>query len=391
MRIVHIGKYYSPAVGGMESLVRSHAVTQSSLGHQVDVVVVNHRTPQGKDLIGKTFGSACSERDVDGGVTVHRTSRFGSVFKCDLSSDFAHVIRDLASTKPDIWHLHTPNATAIVALQRLHRRCTPLVVSHHSDILNQRLLRTLYEVLESRLYRRAQAIVSDSTGYVAGSRQLKRFQHKVRVIPIGIDVDSFANCTPEVTALIEHYRTKILGPVWLCVGRLVKYKGFDVAIRALRDIPGTLLFVGTGPLLSALQRLADDVGVADRVRFLGYCSPNQLRSIYRCATALWFPSVERNEGFGIAQVEAMASGCPVINTQIPGSGVHEVSVNGVSGFTIPCQDSAALANASRKLLANEPLRCEFIENAKELAREFDNSQVNQRLIDLYGEVSGQEC
>ena len=388
MRIVHIGKYYSPAVGGMESLVRSHAITQSQLGHQVHVVVVNHRTGTDKDLIGKTFGAARSERDVDGSVTVHRANRFGSLFKCDLSSDFGRSIRRLASTKPDIWHLHTPNATAIVAMQRLLGRCTPLVVSHHSDILNQRLLRSFYEALEARLYRQAKAIISDSTGYIAGSRQLKRFQDKVHVIPIGIDVHSFANRTPEIDSLADQYRAEFSGPVWLCVGRPVQYKGFDVAIRALRDVPGTLLFVGTGPLLATLQKRARDIGVSDRVRFLGYCSPDQLRAHYRSATALWFPSIERNEGFGIAQVEAMASGCPVINTQIPGSGVHEVSVDGVTGFTIPCNDAAALANAARKLLANEELRCAFSENGKKRAREFDNEEVNQRLMKLYGEVMG---
>ena len=387
MRIVHIGKYYSPAVGGMESLVRSHALTQSQLGHQVDVLVVNHRDPCGREVIGKTFGTTRSKRDVDGSVNVHRTNRFGVFFKCDLSSDFSHSIRRIASTQPDVWHLHTPNATAIIAMQRLLGRCTPLVVSHHSDILNQRLLRPFYEALEARLYRRARAIISDSAGYIAGSRQLKRFQDKVHVIPIGIDVDSFANCTPEIASLAEQYRTEFAGPIWLCVGRLVNYKGFDVAIRALRDAPGMLLFVGTGPLLATLQQLARDIGVADRVRFLGYCSPDQLRALYRTATALWFPSVERNEGFGIAQVEAMASGCPVINTQIPGSGIHEVSVDGVTGFTIPCHDAAALANAANKLLANEELRCAFSVNGKKRAREFDNGEVNRRLIELYEKVA----
>ncbi|MFM7538532.1 MAG: glycosyltransferase [Planctomycetota bacterium] len=97
------------------------------------------------------------------------------------------------------------------------------------------------------------------------------------------------------------------------------------------------------------------------------------------ATALWFPSVARSEGFGLAQVEAMASGCPVINTAIPGSGVPWVSLHGVSGLTVPVEDPAALAEAARHLSENATLRASLAEGARARAvSEFDHSLMASR-------------
>ena len=88
-------------------------------------------------------------------------------------------------------------------------------------------------------------------------------------------------------------------------------------------------------------------------------------------SALWFPSTARSEAFGLVQVEAMASGLPVLNTAIPGSGVDEVSLDGVSGLTVPMGDAHALAAAAARLLAEPGLRLAPLGGARERAqREF---------------------
>jgi glycosyltransferase involved in cell wall biosynthesis len=171
---------------------------------------------------------------------------------------------------------------------------------------------------------------------------------------------------------------------------MVPHKGFQVAIEALRHVAGNLLFVGDYPLSNHLKEMAKSRNLSDRVHFMGHCSFEQLRALNRVATALWFPSTERNESFGIAQVEAMASGCPVINTEIAGSGVHEVSIHNKTGFTVPCHSPQALAAAAQRLLDNVNLRIEFADNAKSWAWEFDNDRVNAKLIDLYQSVQSQK-
>src|SRR6202012_1379106 len=112
------------------------------------------------------------------------------------------------------------------------------------------------------------------------------------------------------------------------------YKGLSTAIDALAHVPGHLLIIGTGPLERELRARALERGVADRITWAGHVERDELLGAYRAAAALWFPSNARSEGFGLVQVEAMASGCPVINTAIPHSGVSWVWRHEESGLTI---------------------------------------------------------
>lgn len=387
MHIVHLGKYYFPAVGGMESLIRSQALAQAKSGHTVDVVAINHITRNGVDVLGRTRGITNSTRDQDGPVTVHRVSRFGNIAKCDLTASLRSTLGRIAAKKPDIWHLHTPNATMVLGLQSLLNTCQPLVVTHHSDIINQRFLRPAYQLVERRIYDRAALILSDSPNYIGGSRQLKRFINKVNVLPIGIDIADYGTVSEETKRWEKLYSQQFGEPLWLCVGRLAPYKGLEVAIAALEKVPGTLGIIGTGPSEAKWRSLAEQLGVSARIRWIGRCSDAQLRAAYRVATALWFPSNARNEGFGIVQVEAMASGCPVINTDLPDSGVAWVSKHEQTGLTIPVGDSDALVAASLRILNEPGLRQRLARAAVEHATaNFDQNQLNHQCLELYTSV-----
>jgi len=136
-----------------------------------------------------------------------------------------------------------------------------------------------------------------------------------------------------------------------------------------------------------LEKLARDLGVADRVTFAGFATDAQLAGAYLAATALWFPSNARSEAFGLVQIEAMASGCPVINTRIPGSGVDWVSLHGQSGLTIPVEDPVALAEAARRLLDEPGLRQRLSRDARRRAMaEFDQHRMARRTLDVYARV-----
>jgi rhamnosyl/mannosyltransferase len=212
---------------------------------------------------------------------------------------------------------------------------------------------------------------------------LKDIYQKCQVIPLGIDTARFDHVkAEEVRAFREKYGSRILA----CVGRFVPFKGFDYAIRAVAKVNATLLLAGEGPAESSLRQLAKDCGVADRVHFLGPVPNEKIPALLAASSVLLFPSTRRTESFGYSQLEAMAAGIPVINTAIR-SGVPEISVDGLTGFTIPPMDHAALAAAVSVLLEDGALRARFGEAG--IARVRDNytlRQMTDRTKDLYETV-----
>jgi rhamnosyl/mannosyltransferase len=296
-------------------------------------------------------------------------------------------ITDMA-TKADVVHLHTPNPLMLAAWWLACDRQTPLVVTHHSDVIKQKLLQALVAPFESKVYTAARMILSDSPNYIEGSLVLQKFKKKVDVLPLGIDLSPFLY--PGKCELEEAKKLQDLHgcPLWLMVGRMTYYKGYNVALEALTQVEGKLIIVGNGPLESKLKALAHRLGVFARVIWMPSVSKKALVTLYYAAKALWFPSIARSEGFGLVQVEAMACGCPVINTFVPASGVSWVSVDGVTGITVPIRDAGALARAASKLLENSDLAKKLgLQGRERAVRLFGSEKMAMQSISIYGSVA----
>ncbi len=172
----------------------------------------------------------------------------------------------------------------------------------------------------------------------------------------------------------------------LAVGRLVPYKGFDVLIRAMRWVDAKLVLIGTGPLGEDLRKLARSEGVEAKVSMPGRV--DEIASYLAAASLFVLPSLTRAEAFGIVQLEAMATGVPVVNTELD-SGVPEVNVHGQTGFTVPPGDPQALASAIQTLLDRQDLRDQFGRAAKERVHsEFTADLMCSRTMRVYEEVLG---
>jgi rhamnosyl/mannosyltransferase len=290
------------------------------------------------------------------------------------------MARRIREAKADIVHIHLPNPTAILSyLASGHRG--RLVFTYHSDIIRQKVLgRAFWPVLRHALSK-ASAIIVGSPNYIETSPVLQRFKEKCCVIPFGIKPEEFQQVdASEVARLRKRYGSRIV----LGVGRHVYYKGFEYLIRAMKEVRGHLLIVGDGPLREELQREANALGLTERVTFL--TDVKDVRPFYHAVDVFALSSIARSEAFGLVQLEAMACGVPVVNTQLD-SGVTFVSQHGLTGLTVPPADSHALAQAINSLL-DDPARRAQLGAAGRLRveQEFSLEKMTRRTLELYAEV-----
>lgn len=361
-RVLHLGKYYPPHRGGMETYLQTLC---NELRDSVDmrVVVAND-------------GMTSSEGEMDG-VHVSRVGTLATVAAAPLCPGMVSKIRE---AKADLVHIHVPNPGAVMAyLASGHSG--PVVVSYHSDTVRQKLLGRLFQPILNNLLDRSAAIIVTSPNYIESSPVLPAYRDRCRVIPFGIsthDFDQFK--VNEVAQLRQRFGSRVV----LSVGRLVYYKGFEYLIRAMQQVEGQLIIIGDGPLRGALSRLAQQLGIEQRVHLVG--NVEDLAPYYYCADVFVLPSIARSEAFGIVQLEAMACAKPVINTDIA-SGVPYVSLHGVTGLTVPPEDPQALGIALRQLLDNEDLRLRYGQAARRrLDAEFTLPAMVRRTVSLYEEV-----
>jgi glycosyltransferase involved in cell wall biosynthesis len=387
LRVLHLGKFYPPASGGMEVHVQTLARAQAALGARVEVLCINHDASE-QGFSHEFHGKSPTREEWDGPVRVTRVGRWASVLRMDVMPDLPRELMSALVRGVDVVHLHTPNPTLVLALDALPW-LPPLVVTHHSDVIRQRVAGTLFRPFEALLYARARRLIATSSAYVPGSPLLRRFRGKVRTLPLGIELAPFLNPSPAALEAEARWRAEAGSPLWLMVGRLVYYKGLFTALEALVRAPGRLLVVGVGPLEQEGRARARALGVEARVTWAGYLPPESLVGAYRAATGLWFPSNARSEAYGLSQIEAMASGLPVINTAIPHSGVAWVSLHGETGLTVPVGDAVALAKAAQRLLDEPGLAERLGRGAKARAlAEFRHDVMAERSLALYAEALG---
>jgi len=361
--VLHLGKFYSPHPGGMETHLKT-------LCHQLSCYLNVRALVCGDRILGR-------ER-ADGPVRVTESGCWLNLWGAPLAPG---IVGEVWSAKEELFHVHWPNPAAALAYLAAGRK-RPLVITWHSDVVRQKRLGIWFDPLLRRFLDLASAVIVSSPRYADDSQALSRFGSRVRVVPFGIDPDTAARCDiARVRELRERYGQRIV----LSVGRLVYYKGLDHLIRAVRDIPkATLVIVGSGPLRSYLENEARLAGVRERVVFTGLVK--DVAPYYHACDVFVLPSVARSEAFGLVQLEAMAAGKPVVNTALR-SGVPFVSLDGVTGLTVPPADPAALARAVNRLLDDSTVRGHYGNGAiRRVRQEFSLDLMTRRTLDIYDEV-----
>lgn len=392
LHICQATPYYAPHVGGVESHVRAVARELVGRGHTVSVLTA--RTPDTEAY------------EVLDGIRVHRVPTAFTVFNTPVMPRLASV---LAHLDFDVVHAHTPPpVTAYYAARGAQRSGVPLVLTHHADlevpVPGGAALVWLYRAtLGRRAVDAADRLVATTETYRATSEAL--WDRDVRVVPNPIDADRFAPDGPHAGVRDRLGLTEDAF-VALYVGRLVHHKGIEQFLKAAAHTPDRVHHVvaGDGPLRSRLETAAHGVdapargrpevlrrrdGSASfgRVHLLGRVPEADLPGLYREADCLVLPSVSRLEAFGIVALEAMASGVPVVVSDIPG--VREVLEPDVTGLVAAPLDPKDLAGRIVQL-ADAPDRARSMgkRGRQRVLERFTVGRVVDDLERIYAEVAG---
>jgi colanic acid/amylovoran biosynthesis glycosyltransferase len=300
----------------------------------------------------------------------------------------ARTVRRLAAERPfDVVHCHYGYmGLRYRVAARLWR--APLVVSfygHDVSAFPRERGRGVY----APLFREASAVASLSAHMDGRLRALGCRAALLRRVPLAVDPDEFrAPARPRPTAG---------GAVrLLTVARLTEKKGIAYALRALAAVAGAhpavrYDVVGDGPLRGELEVLAGQLGVGDRVRFLGARDGAYVRDAMRAADLFVLPSVTAadgdEEGTPTVLLEAASCGLPVLATRH--AGIPELVLEGRSALLVPERDAGALAHALRRLL-DAPERWAAMSEAgrEHVRRTHAVPLVAARLEALYDEVVG---
>ena len=358
-RILIVGKAYDPHIGGIETVMQQVA---DGCNGRAKVSVLTCRDDWGLSQVERIHG-----------VPVLRCGSLGTVASCPLSPEFVMQFRRKVMCA-DVVELHLPFPPADLACL-LSGYKGRVVVAWHSDVVRQKRLLKLYAPLMRWLLRRADAIIVATKAHIDSSPYLREFREKCVVIPYGISPKEYA-AAPTVPVLTQRLHDPSAKKI-LFVGRLVYYKGVDVLLEAFAKVIGNaeLFLAGDGVLRDTLKTRAAELGIAQRVHFLGRRVTPELRAAFRDCDIFVLPSVANSEAFGIVQLEAMVYGKPVINTALP-TGVPLVSLHGKTGLTVPPSDAASLADAMQLLVTEDELRVQYGMAARERVLEtFDIAQI----------------
>jgi glycosyltransferase involved in cell wall biosynthesis len=367
--VLQVSKLYHPWIGGVEKVVQDIA---EGLNAEVEMRVLTCQP------VGRGEHTSINE------VEVIRARSLGMCFGMPVSLSFPFLLARWLR-RASIVHMHLPFPLGVLSylVFRFVRRKARLVITYHSDIVRQRRFLRFYTPFLRALLGRADRILVTSPNLLKSSPFLEPFEKKCQVIPLSIDLKRFGVREYEGDTLRKSDDERIV----LFVGRLNYYKGLTYLIRAMQWVEGRLYIVGDGELRRELEDEAHSLGVEGRVEFVGALPDAELGRFYQACDVFVLPSVESSEAFGIVQLEAMAYGKPVVNTNLP-TGVPFVSRHGDTGLTVEPRNPDELAEAINTILDDKKLAARFSQNAKTRVREeFDRPRMIERVRAVYDELA----
>ena len=343
MKILHFACYYYPHVGGIEQVAQD-VVNAIGDTNEQRIICFNHEKSDKIDSVDN--------------IKIVRAGCFAKVASQQISFSFKKLLKQqFEEYNPDVLIFHYPNPFAahyVLKLLKKHKECK-LVLYWHLDITKQKIIGKLFNGQNKRLLKRADKVVATSPNYVKGSSFLSAFENKCIVIPNCVNLERLTATSDDIKKA-EQIRQQNAGKT-LCfaIGRHVPYKGIEYLVRASKHLNDNFKIIigGEGPLTESLKKLAE--GDA-KVEFIGKVDNSSLRAHLLACDIFCFPSITKNEAFGIALAEAMSYAKPAVTFTIAGSGVNYVSIDGETGIEVENGNAEKYAHAIETLSVDDSLR-----------------------------------
>ena len=344
MRVVMLSNSFPPQVGGIQEHVSNLAQTLARQGHQLKIVTVRRNK---SERVRDTFAGLDVTRVPQLNLPKTLTTQY-------LAITTALLIAMRLRGQADVVHYHTfwPDAfTAFV----VNKFVPTIYTAHESRFL------LMAEQPRSRRWlklalRPFQGILAPSTELLEVTRQLGVSSEKSAFIANAVDASKFRPGLNGETVRAR-YGVPLDHCLILCPRRLVPKNGLEFLIESLPSIRRSsravsVLIAGDGPERERLEARVRELGLQDSVIFAGSQDNNDLPEFYGAADIVAIPSLK--EATSIAGLEAMASACAVVATNV--GGLPEIIEDGVSGLLVSPRDPEALAQAITRLIETPGLR-----------------------------------
>lgn len=321
MKVLHFYRTYFPDTqGGLEEVIRQICLNTISLGVESRVLTVSNNPSV----------TAIKNEEAE----IYQVQKQFEIASCTVGLGALKKYAELAKWA-DVIHLHYPWPFSDM-VRLIKPNTKPSVLTYHSDIVRQSILKKLYRPLERRYLSSIDAIVTTSPQYIKQSTSLESYTHKTQTIPLGINRSSYPVLSDnQLSKARNQYGSDFL----LFVGVLRYYKGLTFLLDAMANSNSKLLIAGDGPEAKKLKRQAGRLKLKN-VEFLGYVSDQDKVALYQLCLAVVLPSHLRSEAFGVTLLEAAMFARPMISTEI-GTGTSFVNIHLETGLVVKagCKDS----------------------------------------------------
>ncbi len=302
---------------------------------------------------------------------------------------FFQLLSLLRREKYDLVHCHTPIGGILTRLAAVFVPKTKVIYTAHGFHFFKGAPRKnfiIYRTAEKLLARRTDGLVTiNSEDYEAAKKfRLRKGGRLYRIHGVGVNTDAVTAAQPDKKALRKELGIPDGAYVVLTVAELIVRKNYPAALRAFAeaDIPDSVyLICGRGTEAENLKRLADELGISDRVIWAGY--RRDIYSVVKIADVFLFTSSQ--EGLPIAVLEAMAGGLPVVSSDIRGS--DEIVTD--NGIRLAYDDVSGYAEALKKLHSDPQLAAEMGRKALENVKPYSTENAVKAMAEIYSEVTAE--